>query len=62
MMVVSLNRFENLLCISVLIILNVGKGVGILPQSFYIRLRRGFYSIPNYGLTVYKLGRWKNKT
>ena len=41
MMVVSLNRFENLLCISVLIILNVCKGARILPQSFYIRIRRG---------------------
>ena len=30
MMVVSLCGFENLLCISVLIILNVGKGVRII--------------------------------
>ena len=42
MMVVSLNRFEKLLCISVLIKLNVGKGVRILPQSIYIRIRREF--------------------
>jgi len=42
MMVVSLNRFESMLCISVLIILNVVKVVRILPKNFYIRIRRGF--------------------
>jgi len=31
--VVSLNRFESMLCISVLIILNVVKVVRILPKK-----------------------------
>ena len=44
-MVASLNRFENLICVSVLIIMNVCNGVGILPQGFISELEEDFEAL-----------------